>query len=77
MDNLFNLVQAFTVSHDAMCGLPAPVPNGCHAGCAEEQKIVDAINFGKEQGLKVRQKIREAKIKSGEIILLGCKEVLQ
>lgn len=24
MDNLFNLVQAFTVSHDVMCGLPVP-----------------------------------------------------
>lgn len=26
MDNLFNLVQALTVSHDVMYGLPAPLP---------------------------------------------------
>jgi hypothetical protein len=60
MDNLFNFVQALTLAHDFTEGLPAPV---CGHTAAIEQ--------AKANGEYVRKKLRELKIKSGEIICLG------
>ena len=62
MDNLFNFVQALTLAHDANVVLPTPV---CGKAVALEK--------AKAQGKYVREKIRELKIKSGEIICLDYK----
>jgi hypothetical protein len=60
MDNLFQFVQALTVAHDFTEGLPAPV-------CGRTAAIENGIKKGNE----TRKKLRELKIKSGEIICLG------
>jgi hypothetical protein len=73
MDNLFEIVQDLTIAHDITKGLLAPRDKAI----AEIKKHINCVDYPTDKDvdmyLETRKKLRELKIKSGEIICLDYK----